>query len=100
MEMSLRRFLGLYFVVTSLQYLPAAVFMLGAINSTGPNWILPAISLTQGAITAVAGFVLYRSAASADESSGTLATPGVPVLVQLVGVYFVVAGLVGGIRPV
>jgi len=99
MDISLRRVLGLYFLVTSLQFLPTAVFMLAVINSTGPNWILPAISFTQGVITAVAGLVLFRSSARTSDIPGSLVTPGIPVLLQLVGVYFVVGGLVSGVRP-
>jgi hypothetical protein len=99
MDISLRRFLGLYFLVTSLQYIPPALFMLGVINSLGPNWILPAISFTQGVITACAGFILFRSRPEALNVPGTISAPGIPVLLQLVGVYFLVDGVVGAVPP-
>jgi len=99
MEISFRRVLGLYFLVTSLQFLPAAVFMLGVINGTGPNWILPATSFTQGVITALAGLVLFRSRARINDVPGTLVTPSLPVLLELIGVYFIVSGLVHGVGP-
>ena len=99
MDIPLRRFLGLYFLVTSLQFLPATVFMLGVVNSAGPNWVLPAISFTQAVITALAGLVLFRPARRTSDAPASIVAPGIPTLLQIVGVYFAVSGLVSGTRP-
>ena len=99
MELSLRRILGLYFLVISLQYIPAAVFMLAVENPMGPDWILPAVPFAQGVVTACAGLVLLRARSTAADVPGTIVVPSVDLLLQVVGVNFAVGGLVGTVRP-
>jgi hypothetical protein len=99
MEISLRRILGLYFLVTSLQYIPLAVFMLGVQNTMGPNWIMPAIYVAQGVVIGVAGLVLFRSRWQVLDVPGTITAPGIASILQLAGVYFVVNGLAGAVGP-
>ena len=98
MEVPLRRALGLYFVVTALQYGPAALFMLGVRNTMGPNWILPAIPFTQGVVTAAAGLFLLRSPARPGEPTASIVVPPVQSVLQLFGIFFMVRGLVSAVR--
>jgi hypothetical protein len=51
METLLRRLLGLYFVITPLEYVPAALAYLAVENTFGPWWILPFVPLAQAAIS-------------------------------------------------
>jgi hypothetical protein len=98
MHAFLKRALGLYFLVSSLAYIPAGIFMFGVQNPYGPAWVIPAIPLVQGLITAVAGLWLYRSGASNDVEVD-LAWPPLESFLQLFGVYFAVGGLVSLARP-
>jgi hypothetical protein len=99
MDVLLKRALGLYFMVNALTSIPAGIAMFGVQNPYGPSWILPAVPLTQGLITAVAGVWLYRSRPSAE--AVILPTwPSIESLLQLFGIYFVVEGLVFMARPV
>jgi len=99
MDVLLKRALGLYFLVSSLTYLPAGILMLGVQNPYGPAWIIPAVPLAQGVVTAAAGVWLYRSGPSAD-ADGVPDWPPVETFLQLFGVYFVAGGLVSLARPV
>ena len=60
MEALLRRLLGVYFLVTSVAYVPAALAYLGVENSFGPWWILPIVPISQAVIFAGAGLLLLR----------------------------------------
>jgi hypothetical protein len=99
METSFRRVLGLYFLVASLQYLPVALFMFGVQNPAGPKWILPAIPFAQGVVTALAGLFLFRSRSKSTEVAGTVTIPSIESILQLLGVFFAVSGLVASVRP-
>jgi hypothetical protein len=100
METLLRRLLGLYFIVTSVAYVPAALFYFGVENSAGPWWILPVLPLAQGAIFAAAGLMLLRGQSEEAVPVGAgLVFPPVESLLQLLGVYFIVQGLSSGVQP-
>jgi hypothetical protein len=100
MEKLLRRLLGLYFIVTSVAYVPAGLFYLGIENTAGPWWILPIIPLTQGFIFAAAGLMLlHGQSAEGIPVGGGVVFPPVESLLQLSGVYFIVEGLSSGVRP-
>jgi hypothetical protein len=88
----------MYFVVSSLQYVPAAAMVYGIQNTVGPQWLLSLIPLTQGALTAAAGVWLLRTGAPVKDSTSVIAPP-VETFVQLFGVYFVVDGLVALADP-
>ena len=98
MQKSLRWALGLYFVVISLEYVPAALLMFGVQNTAGPNWILPAVPFFQGLVIAAAGVFLLRSASRSADVTGTIVVPPVESILQLFGVYFIVEGLVAFAR--
>jgi hypothetical protein len=99
MDVLLKRALGVYFIVNSLTSIPAGIAMIGVENPFGPSWILPAVPLAQGLITAVAGVWLYRSGVPA-ETGVVPAWPPIEGFLQLFGIYFVVGGLVSLARPV
>ena len=98
MESTLRRILGMYFVVSSLQYVPAAAMVYGIQNTIGPQWLLSLIPLTQGALTAAAGVWLLRAGPHVEDATSVIAPP-VETFVQLFGVYFIVNGLVALANP-
>ena len=99
MEILLRRLLGLYFVVSALAFVPAALFYVGVENTAGPWWILPAIPLAQGVVFAVAGLLLTRRPAPAVPLESGVVFPPVESLLQWLGVYFIVEGLSSAVRP-
>jgi hypothetical protein len=99
METPLRRALGLYFVVVSLQYIPASLFMLGVENPVGPRWVLIAIPFAQGAIFAAAGMILFRSHDAQKQPTTSVVLPSSESIVQLFGVFFVARGLIALARP-
>lgn len=100
MPFTLRRAVGVYFLVTSLQSIPTAVFMLGVQNTFGPQWALWATPLAQGVVMALAGLWLVRSRPSADDRDETVSgAPSLETLVQLFGVYFTIEGLVSAANP-
>ncbi len=100
MEKLLRRLLGLYFIVSSVAYVPAGLFYLGVESTAGPWWILPTVPLMQGAIFAGAGLVLLRGEPAENVPLGSgVVFPAVEPLLQLFGLYFIVEGLSSGVRP-
>ncbi len=100
MTSSLHRALGAYFVVSALQFVPAAVFMMGVENTYGPQWLLWAMPLTQGLVTAMAGLWLLRRPAPGGDSAATVVSPPVDTLVQLFGLTVLVGGVVDLANPV
>ena len=52
--------LGLYFVITSFGYVPAALAYLGVENAFGARWVLLFVPLSQAVIFSVAGLILLR----------------------------------------
>lgn len=99
MTSSLHRVLGAYFVVNALQSIPAALFMMGVQNPYGPQWLLWAMPLTQGLVTALAGLWLVRRPAPVGESGATVVSPPVDTIVQLFGVTILVGGVVDLANP-
>lgn len=100
METLLRRTLGLYFAITSLGYVPAALVYLGVENALGPWWVLPLVPLSQAAVFFTAGVILLRSRSEDVVPLGPgVVFPPVDVLLQLTGVYFVVVGLESVVEP-
>ena len=99
MESILKRILGTYFVVSALEYVPAALYLLGVRNAAGPQWVLAAVPILQGLVTAVAGFWLLRTPGSYDAATIAPLIGDVETLVQLFGMYFLVIGLVGIASP-
>jgi hypothetical protein len=99
MHRIVRYALGLFFVVSALEYIPASVFMLGVQNPYGPSWVIPAIPLVQGLINALAGVWLMRSGRSDDVAASEAQWPTVKTILQLFGVYFAVGGVVSLARP-
>ena len=90
---------GLYFLVSAVQYIPAGLLMLGVESPYGPRWIVPAIPLAQGLVTAVAGFWLIRSSRGEIDATVERTWPSIESFLQLFGVYLVVGGLVASARP-
>jgi len=100
METLLRRLLGLYFVITSLGYVPMTLAYLGVENSFGPWWMLPLVPLSQAVIFSAAGVILLRTRSQEDVPLGPgVIFPPVESLLQLTGVYFIVTGLGSIARP-
>jgi NADH:ubiquinone oxidoreductase subunit 4 (subunit M) len=99
MEILLRRLLGLYFVVSAVAFVPAALFYLGVQNAAGPWWVMPAVPLAQAVVFAVAGLVLVRQRARHLAADGGVVFPPVPSLLQLLGVYFIVEGASAAVGP-
>lgn len=99
MQTHIRYALGLYFIVSALEYIPASIFTVGVQNPYGPWWAIPAIPLAQGVVNAVAGVWLFRSGRSEDGAPIDLQWPTAEAVLQLFGVYSVVGGLVSLARP-
>ena len=99
MEILLRRLLGLYFLIMSFGYIPAALSYLGVGNAYGPWWVLPVVPLSQAVIFSVAGLILLRRSADAVSLGAGMVFPPVDSLLQLVGVYFIVIGLGSAVAP-
>ena len=102
METLLRRILGLYFVITSLEYIPAALSYLAVENSVGPWWMLPVVPLSQAVIGIVAGLILLRGGSGAGDAvpiGAGVVFPPLDALLKLLGVYFVVMGVGYLIEP-
>jgi hypothetical protein len=100
METLLRRLLGMYFVVTSIAYVPTALAFLGVESSFSPWWLVPAVPASQAVILFAAGLVLLRRR----PSDGIPVTDGVvfpPIesLLQLAGLFFIVTGLASLVQP-
>src|SRR6476659_8234113 len=94
MESVLRRLLGLYFVVWSFGYIPSALTFLAVDGSVGVRrWAVLVVPLMQGAVFCIAGLTLLRRHAEQPVPLGSgIVFPAVDVLLQLVGVYFIVEG--------
>jgi hypothetical protein len=100
MEALSRRLLGVYFVVTSVASVPAALASLGIQNPFGPWWILPLVPMAQGVIFAGAGLLLLRQRSPEAVPAGAgVVFPPMESLLQLWGVYFIVAGLTSLVQP-
>jgi hypothetical protein len=100
MEALFRRMLGLYFVITSLGYVPAALAYLGVENAYGPWWILPIVPIADALVFSVAGLLLLRTRPDEAVPQGPgIVFPPLDSLLPLMGLFFIVEGLESAIRP-
>ena len=93
---TVRRALGVYFLVSALVALPGMLASLGAEpTESSSRWLLPVVFFGQSAVMGVAGWWLVRGAVSRPDTADPIwPHSGLRIVLQVVGIYFVVSGLV------
>lgn len=101
MNSTVRRGLGIYFIVSGALLVPAVLYGL-AVETVGiQQWAVAAVPGIQAIVAAVAGWYLVRtSTAGPDVTAAAPVHSNLPLALQLLGVYLAVEGITDTIRPV
>ena len=91
-----RRALGVYFLVSALAAVPGIFASLGAEPADGTSrWLLVVVFLGNSIVMGIAGWWLVRGAVSRPDTADPVwPDSGLRIVLQVLGVYFAVAGAV------
>jgi hypothetical protein len=93
------RVLAVYFVVTGCLALPNALYALGLEAPDLRLWVLVMVPILHGTISMVAGLLLLKRTRIGADAPGSTSPQLLPLLLQLIGVYFVVGGVITATGP-